>query len=714
MRYLTLCVFVLISTLLYSQGSKKSAFWTSYQNYQERLYKDVSGTKAEIEKRILQTASNNDSAILINDLILFDLYDMYNDISKIKELGLKLKAQEILFDDETIKTLIFTRYLKALFYSRDDYAFEKELHAKIPKLKFKKDYANLASVYTLLARQKLNLNQVDSSAYYMNLAISNARKQTNKKKLIDIVIEQAKIFNKIKNEEDALSKAYLALQMSLESNYHYGVFNTSLLLAIINAKHANYDEMSNSLNAAKKAGEKISYKRGVQYVKLFEFQYKDKISEQDKQRFEQLKNNHEGDAELMGILSEIEGKIATQEKEYASALQHFNNAIVEFEKIDNTYNIQRIYQQLANVLVLQQKYDKALVYLDKSRSLLNALNEYSESTLLLKKIAFIYAKKGDKTTAYTILNQYVVLQDSLQLADIQSNLILLQQQSKADERERLITLQSDSIKTQQKEKDYTTTMLENVKLKNNLKTYIIIGFLGLVLSAGIILFFKWNQNLIQQRQREAEMNQTLLRTQMNPHFVFNAMSVIQSYIYDNDTKNSTKFLVNFSKLMRLILENSSKEFIPMPIEHEILDKYLSVQKLRFEDRFNFNIFTDEDLLNDEVMIPPMVTQPFIENAIEHGQLHLREDGFINISFHKSSDKLLEIKITDNGIGRKKAQEMKKSEAHKSMAIGITKERIESLNKKYKTEGKLTFEDYDTANEVGTIVTITIPFTKIGV
>lgn len=152
----------------------------------------------------------------------------------------------------------------------------------------------------------------------------------------------------------------------------------------------------------------------------------------------------------------------------------------------------------------------------------------------------------------------------------------------------------------------------------------------------------------------------------------------------------------------------------MTIEYEILDKYLSVQKLRFEDRFNFNIFTDEELLNDDVMIPPMVTQPFIENAIEHGQLHLREDGFINISFHKLSDKLLEIKIKDNGIGRKKAQEMKKSEAHKSMAIGITKERIESLNKKYKTEGKLTFEDYDKTNEEGTEVTITIPFTKIGV
>ncbi len=696
----------------FSQAKEKNSFWTNYSYYQEKLFTDVANTKAIVEQKYATTSADNDSAMLLYQLLLFDIYEMHNDINSMKEIGLQLKSQEILFDDVAIKSLIYIRYLKTMLYLRDEFGFEAGLYSKINQLKSKRDYSSLASIYCLIASHKSNLNQRDSSVYYMNLALSNARKQTDKNKLIDVVINQAYIYGRIKNDEVSLSKAYLALQMAMENNYEYGKFKVDLILLTVNSKHMNFAEMKLNIFQAKKAAQKINFQRGVNYITLFELKSKSRFNNEDKIRLQQLKDEINNDSDLLAIISEIDGKIALSENAYATALQKFNNAIVEYEKIGNIYGIQNVYQQLADVLMNQKKYDKALTYLDKSRGLLISLNEYTESTYLLRKMANIYELQGNKIKAYDVLNQYVSLKDSLQVANIQSNLLLIQQKGKSDERERLITLQSDSIKTQLKQKEYTTTMLENVKLRNNLKTYIIIGFLGLMLSGGIIVFFKWNQNLIQQSQREAEMNQTLLRTQMNPHFVFNAMSVIQSYIYDNDTKNSTKFLVNFSKLMRLILENSSKEFIPMEIEHEILDKYLSVQKLRFEDRFNFNIFTDENMLIEEVMIPPMITQPFIENAIEHGQLHLRDDGFINITFNRLSDKLLEIKVIDNGIGRKKASELsKKTDEHKSMAIGITKDRIDSLNKKYKTDGKLIFEDFDKENKSGTVVTITLPFLK---
>jgi sensor histidine kinase YesM len=196
---------------------------------------------------------------------------------------------------------------------------------------------------------------------------------------------------------------------------------------------------------------------------------------------------------------------------------------------------------------------------------------------------------------------------------------------------------------------------------------------------------------------------------MNPHFVFNAMSVIQSYIYENDIENSTKFLVNFSRLMRLILENSPKEFIPIRTEIEILQKYLETQKLRFEDRFQFEIEAKGDILEDFAILPPMITQPFIENSIEHGQLHTIDGGFIHICFEKK-DGMLHISIKDNGIGRKASKINQKSSAHKSMAMEITRERIDNLNNKYKTEGYLTLEDYDKDNETGTNVLISLPYT----
>jgi hypothetical protein len=706
----TLGVLLIFATLTYGQKSKKNSFWTDYKHYKYELVHHVEQTKDKIAAKYKLSNPNEDSIQLLCHLILFDYNEMNGNIEQLKNYGLKLKSQTLYFDNQAIRSLIYIRSLKMLLYTKDDFGFETEFYPFVKKTKKIRDYGTLATAYGLMAYQKANTQQRDSAVYYINLSLSNARKQTDKNLLIDCILDQASVYQKIKNDEVSLSKAYMALQLALENNYDYGKYLANLILASINSRHSNWEEVTMNMDQAKVAAQRINFQKGIYYVELFKYQLKSTFTDEDKQNFARLKQSVMEDPSLLAVSYGIEAQIALQAGDFSLGLQRLNNALVEFEKTNDSYNIQKIYQTIASVLIMQKKYDKAIVYLNKSMELLNSLNEYSESTLLLRKLAKIYDLKGDKVKAYSLLNKYINLKDSLQIADVQAHLLALQQQTKADDRERLITLQSDSIKIQQKEKAFTNTQLENVKLKNNLKTYVIIGFAGLILAGGIIIFFKWNQNLIQQRQREAELNQTLLRTQMNPHFVFNAMSVIQSYIYDNDTKNSTKFLVNFSRLMRLILENSSKEFIPMHIEQEILEKYLSVQKLRFEDRFNFNIFVDAQLINEGIMIPPMITQPFIENAIEHGQLHLKEDGFIQISFKKMNNKMIEITVTDNGIGRKKAAESTtKKEEHKSMAIGITKDRIESLNKKYKTEGKLIFEDLDKIQNSGTVVNITIPF-----
>jgi sensor histidine kinase YesM len=159
--------------------------------------------------------------------------------------------------------------------------------------------------------------------------------------------------------------------------------------------------------------------------------------------------------------------------------------------------------------------------------------------------------------------------------------------------------------------------------------------------------------------------------------------------------------------MRLILENSPKEFIPIELEMEILDKYLSTQKMRFENRFSYHLNVSEDLLANKAIVPPMITQPFIENAIEHGQLHTVKDGQIEVQMCEREGKL-EITISDNGVGRKKSAQTKKIRTHRSMAIDITKERIAILNKKYKFNGSLTFNDLDSKKGTGTKVTILLP------
>jgi sensor histidine kinase YesM len=129
--------------------------------------------------------------------------------------------------------------------------------------------------------------------------------------------------------------------------------------------------------------------------------------------------------------------------------------------------------------------------------------------------------------------------------------------------------------------------------------------------------------------------------------------------------------------------------------------------MRFENRFEYELTVSDDLLFNKAMVSPMITQPFIENAIEHGQLHTVNGGKITVSMHAQEGQLL-IEIQDNGVGRKKSAQTKKLKSHKSMAIDITSERIAILNKKYKFNGSLTINDLDPVNETGTAVTLVLP------
>jgi LytS/YehU family sensor histidine kinase len=317
-----------------------------------------------------------------------------------------------------------------------------------------------------------------------------------------------------------------------------------------------------------------------------------------------------------------------------------------------------------------------------------------------KLLAQISMKNGELRKALNYQNSYIQFLESNSIKRNDSKIAELTSSNLREERERLIELQQRRIEQENKEQ-------EILMLQSDRVLYISLIIIFAIVFSLVILILRMKQVRSRQEQREAELSQTLLRTQMNPHFVFNAMSVIQSYIYENNPEKSSQFLVNFSRLMRLILENSPKEFIPIELELEILDKYLSTQKMRFEDRFSYVLHVEDDLLSNKAMVPPMITQPFIENAIEHGQLHTVKGGQIIVEMKEAKGNL-EITISDNGVGRKKSAQTKKIRTHKSMAIDITQERIKILNKKYKFNGSLAFSDLDAKKGQGTLVTIVLP------
>ncbi len=305
----------------------------------------------------------------------------------------------------------------------------------------------------------------------------------------------------------------------------------------------------------------------------------------------------------------------------------------------------------------------------------------------------IYKTLGDYEKALFHLEKYRELSDSLINAETNEKIVQLQAKYELEKRERQI---------QEKEN-------EKLILKRN-NTYLLAGLLGLCLIGSLIylLIYKKRQK---EKERMNEVEQKMLSLQMNPHFIFNAISSIQNYLFDeNDTKTAIRHLSTFSSLMRQILENNREKFIPLSEEISFLNNYLSLQKLRFDNKFNYQINVNPDINVDETAIPPLLTQPFVENAIEHGKIYQVKDGFLNIDIDQTKD-AIQIKILDNGIGmesskietEKKNMSIKK----KSLSLSITKERLQLLSKLMKKD---FFYEISGKNE-GTLINLKVPFIK---
>jgi sensor histidine kinase YesM len=240
----------------------------------------------------------------------------------------------------------------------------------------------------------------------------------------------------------------------------------------------------------------------------------------------------------------------------------------------------------------------------------------------------------------------------------------------------------------------------------------------LIISAIIISVFLISLYLtliylrVKDRRKIIALEQRLLLSQMNPHFVFNSLTAIQSYIFRKDPYQAGKYLANFAKLVRLILENSRLEHISIAKERETITHYLELQALRFEGKFDYNIEISPEIDEEHLYIPPMLSQPFIENAIEHGIIHLSTKGLIKIKF-SSNESFIILEVEDNGVGIEATAESnsKKREEHKSLATRITQERLRNLRKVYGQRIKMEVFDISRtslSSSRGTLVKFTIP------
>ncbi len=212
-----------------------------------------------------------------------------------------------------------------------------------------------------------------------------------------------------------------------------------------------------------------------------------------------------------------------------------------------------------------------------------------------------------------------------------------------------------------------------------------------------IIQYNNKQVLIQKKIKESQL--TALRAQMNPHFMFNALNSIQEFIIQEDKRSANRYLSKFSMLMRNILNMSDKNEISLDTEIKSLKLYLSLEALRFEDNFEYEIEIGEVIDTEQSYIPSMLIQPYVENAIKHGLLHKKGLRKLHISFDKKEDTLI-CEVDDNGIGRKKSKQIQENnvKVYESKAMSLTKERLELLNSTRKD--KLGVNIVDKVNERG--------------
>jgi len=219
-----------------------------------------------------------------------------------------------------------------------------------------------------------------------------------------------------------------------------------------------------------------------------------------------------------------------------------------------------------------------------------------------------------------------------------------------------------------------------------------------------------DKQMAELKHKGSELEMQALRAQMNPHFIFNSLNSINRFILQNNRAQASEYLTKFSKLVRLILQNSQASLITLESELESLELYLNLEALRFNYHFNYKISVPKDMDISALQVPPLILQPYVENAIWHGLMHKEEKGQLDVEISEEDDYLY-FKITDNGIGREKAAALasKSATKHKSMGLRITAHRIAIQNSQM-TESPVTINDLVNADgsSAGTEVTIKMP------
>lgn len=410
----------------------------------------------------------------------------------------------------------------------------------------------------------------------------------------------------------------------------------------------------------------------------------------------------------------------------SDAIASYKKAI---EKSDNTREISAISKKISKVYVAGNNIDEAILL---NESILEKAKREQNVDLQIdqvRELAQLYSRKQQPEKTGSLLEEaYALAFSSGNTSKTKDCLLALTKYYREQRREdaalsryddflhHLDTLiRTDSSLVDASLFDVTEGRIKDLERERALQQALITNkntlnyFLTASILAMAVLLFFIIRALRAIKIKNKKIALQSLRREMNPHFIFNSLNSVNQYIAESNEVEANKYLTSYSGLMRNVMEHSSKDFVPLSVEVEQLESYLDLEQLRFSDKFVYVLEIDEALDTDAVMIPNMLIQPHLENAVWHGLRYKATKGLLKLTFEKQGP-VMQVRIEDDGIGLAESQKLKTThqKAHQSRGITNTTERISLLNDIYHLHIRLLMEEITLDGATGTRIILQIP------
>lgn len=600
------------------------------------------------------------------------------------------------------------------------------------------DTAKVATLNRISAAFKET--QMDSSFYFASKAETWARKINFKEGMANAAINKGNAniiissYKDAKNEFEKAKKLFEELVDKDDDNktFIFGLARCYSSLGVIYSQEGNYYESLDNYKSGLELYQKINHKASISKTyNNIGILYKSRGNNPKALEYfkQALKIQEEiGEQTLPVTLTNI-GVIYFEDNKLPQAHAYYSKAEKLFKSIGNTRSEALLQNYWGDYYIKLKAPDKAEPHYRKALEMYETLFNKFGASLALYNLGNLYFDKGNYGTAIPlaikslqyakeigVLDQLFhseKLMSDIYGAQNQHELSLQHYKNYIVARDSLYTMESTK-KFDRAEMDFEYQKKEALYKEKNKRQNLLLIFsiVGTLLLIGLI-FLVINRQQVKRRltlQKEvAEYEQKALHLQMNPHFVFNCLGSISSFIVQNGTDSALKYLSKFSKLMRLTLEYSKDTLIPIDKEIESLQNYLELEQLRFHDKFNFRI-QSSDKVEFNMGLPPLLIQPFVENAILHGLVPKEGSGMIYVDFDVEGNQLV-CTIWDDGIGITKSAAIKENsmKAHKSMALEITKKRLEIMEATISKSAQIEIKELEENGKVtGTKVTLRLP------